>query len=279
MKGRESKGPLSADLLVCFPARAHLTQMPKRICSPAPPSKPSTSHHQYHHRPCRHLPHHHHHLRKSSTSRGHAGPILWAKANKPNNSDISEPTSPKVTCAGQIKVRPRPNSCKSWRSVMQEIERLHGSQSKQKKKPAWIEAMGFKKDAIQFPTCLRNFRFDFRCFGSFPAVGISSDDDDGDEDDEDDEDGDEEDGENPSAHIQLPPPNAMLLMRCRSAPAKSWLEEKLEENEGEKEGRKHRLTVMRCGAEFSKLSADIAKETWVVGGIKDMLSRSRSSKR
>ncbi|KAL6573284.1 hypothetical protein OROHE_001743 [Orobanche hederae] len=278
MKGRESKGPLSADLLVCFPPRAHLTLMPKRICSPSLPSEPSTSHHQYHHRPRRH----HTHLRKSTTSRGHASPILWAKANKPNSSDMSEPTSPKVTCAGQIKVRPRPNSCKNWRSVMQEIERVHGIQTKQKKKPARIEAMGFKKDAMQFLTCLRNFRFDFRCFGSFPTAEISSDDEDdedGDEDDEDDDE-DEEGGENPSEHIPPPPPNAMLLMRCRSAPAKSWLEEKLEEeDEGEKEGRKQRLTVMRCGAEFSKLSADIAKETWVVGGIKDMLSRSRSSKR
>ncbi|KAL6504230.1 hypothetical protein OROGR_026153 [Orobanche gracilis] len=278
MKGRENKGPLSADLLVCFPPRAHLTLMPKRICSPAPPSEPSPSHHQYHHhRPRRHLPHHTH-LRKSTTSRGHASPILWVKANKPNSSDMSEPTSPKVTCAGQIKVQPRPNSCKNWRSVMQEIERVHGSQSKQKNKSETerIEAIGFKKDAMQFLTCLRNFRFDFRCFGSFPTAEISSDDEGDEDDDEDDED---EDGENSSEHIPPPPPNAMLLMRCRSAPAKSWLEEKLEEDEGEKEGRKQRLTVMRCGAEFSKLSTDIAKETWVVGGIKDMLSRSRSSKR
>ncbi|KAL3619712.1 hypothetical protein CASFOL_034624 [Castilleja foliolosa] len=319
MKGRDNKGPPSTDLLVCFPTRAHLTLMPKPICSPARPSEPSTSHHHPRQRRLHH-PSHHHHLRKSST---HGSPLSWAKANKPNNSDTSEPTSPKVTCAGQIKVRPKPKSCKNWQSVMEEIERLH-NKSKQKKRSAWADALGFKKDALQFLTCLRNIRFDFRCFGSFPTAEISSDDDEDEHDDEVenkgeindqssravfskwfmilpenqdkgkmirpclDEDEEEEGGDNLS--VGPPPANALMLMRCRSAPAKSWLEEKLEEEEEEeekereiekereKEG-KQRLLVMNCGDEFSKLSADIAKETWVVGGIKDMLSRSLSSKR
>ncbi|KAL0368818.1 UNVERIFIED_CONTAM: hypothetical protein Scaly_1100700 [Sesamum calycinum] len=331
MKGREGKGPPSADLLVCFPSRAHLSLMPKPICSPARPSEPSTRHHQHRHRQ-------RHHMRKSSINRGgggvgggggggHASPLLWAKS-KNHNSDISEPTSPKVTCAGQIKVRPKPSSCKNWQSVMEEIERLHNNR-KQKKRSAWIEALGFKKEVMQFLTCLRNIRFDFRCFGAFPAAEITSDDDDDEDDDEDEEEEesyhrksgskeendhdsravfskwfmilqenqgkefitreeregkmirpcsvDHQDDEAPSA----PPPNALLLMRCRSAPAKSWLEEKaeLEEKDDGKEQEKQNLVVMRCGADFSKFSSDIAKETWVVGGIKDMLSRSRSSKR
>lgn len=69
---------------------------------------------------------------------------------------------------------------------MEEIERLHNSR-KQKKRPSWIEAFGFKKDVMQFLTCLRNIRFDFRCFGSIPAAEITSDDDDEEDDDEEEE--------------------------------------------------------------------------------------------
>lgn len=356
MKRREGKGAPSADLLVCFPTRAHLTLMPKTICSPARPSGPnknSHNHQQYSH---------HHHLRKSSTrgsgasgggGGGHASPYLWSKT-KQMGSDYSEPTSPKVTCAGQIKVRPRPGPCKSWQSVMEEIERLHNN--KQKKRPTWVEALGFKKEMMQFLTCLRSVRFDFRCFGTLPNANVTSDDDedeDEEEDDEDDEDDhqqelDDQEGsskavfskwfmvlqENQNSGIQKaesckdileirksiddpqesacgPPPNALLLMRCRSAPAKSWQEEKEEEEEEENDAdqemeekkkleeeleRKQKLVMeeeekekkkkresledlMRYESDFYKFSSDIAKETWVVGGIKDILSRSRSTKR
>ncbi|KAG8366221.1 hypothetical protein BUALT_Bualt17G0054000 [Buddleja alternifolia] len=300
--------------------------MPKRICSPSRPSEPITRHH------------HRHHTRKSSNLG--ASPLLWAKTNNHNNtnSDISEPTSPKVTCAGQIKVRPKAAaSCKNWQSVMEEIERIHNKgKQKRKKKPAWIEALGFKKDVMQFLTCLRNIRFDFRCFGSFPTTSeITSEDEEEEEEDEDedeehipralkeessdenctsdvfskwfmilqDDQGKEEerkgklisspclDDNDDDGPCVAPPPNALLLMRCRSAPAKSWLEEKEEEEEKDyyekqkekEQERKESLVVMRYGGDFSKISSDIAKETWVnVGGgtgIKDMLSRSSSSKR
>ncbi|KAJ0085284.1 hypothetical protein Patl1_08508 [Pistacia atlantica] len=111
-----------------------------------------------------------------------------------------------------------------------------------------------------------------------------------------------------------PPPNALLLMRCRSAPAKSWLEEKEEEEqkkekldddkeeeeeedrkkeekktkntknlkslmEEEKRNNKENLVVTKNDTDFYKISSDIAKETWIVGGMKDLLSRSRSWKR
>lgn len=347
MKGREGKGPPSTDLLVCFPSRAHLTLMPKPICSPARPSSDSSKRR-----------HHHHHLKKSSnrSSRvvGQASPVLWAKT-KPISKDISEPTSPKVTCAGQIKVRSKPaaGSCKNWQSVMEEIERLHNNR-KSKKKSAWVESLGFKKDVMQFLTCLRNIRFDFRCFGSFPTSRITSDDEDDDEEEEDyqeprisreaSDDGetsrtvfskwfmvlqennnkdlikkekeksdDAESNNNIEAGCAVvPPPNALLLMRCRSAPAKSWLQEsqvvennndddddeegekqKEEEEEEEEEDDDHKnkamdeekrrkeenLVVMRYDTDFYKFSTDIAKETWVVGGIRDPLTRSRSWKR
>nr|GMD50274.1 protein Shroom4-like isoform X1 [Ipomoea batatas] len=322
MKGREGKGPPSTDLLVCFPSRAHLTLMPKPICSPARPSEQNKRHHK---------------KLTAVRSGGQASPLLWAKSK---TSEIAEPTSPKVTCAGQIKVRPgrpaKPDSCKNWQSVMEEIERLHKSH---KRKPAWIETtFGFKKDVMQFLTCLRNITFDFRCFGSFPSADVTSDDED--EDDEEAEDEEEEDfrdkgkanDESESSRTMFskwfmvlqenqnpepksteevgddlsesrnpptgPPPNALLLMRCRSAPAKSWLEERQEKqeeeeekklkmaaeeeesnNEKNKEKKKESLVVMRYGKDFYKFSSEIANETWVVGGITDPLSRSRSWKR
>ncbi|XP_059461150.1 uncharacterized protein LOC132190242 [Corylus avellana] len=340
MKGREAKPAPSTDLLVCFPSRAHLTLMPKPICSPARPSEPNKRHH------------HHHHLKKPSSrgGGGQASPLLWAKT-KPMGSDISEPTSPKVTCAGQIKVRPKAGSCKSWQTVMEEIERIHNSR-KPKKRPGWVESLGFKKDIMQFLTCLRSIRFDFRCFGSFPeSSDITTDDEDGGEDEdqeyrenrvgaegidgngtdsrtvfskwfmvlqenqnnklcrEDKKDRDRGICDNESvAEPAAPPPNALLLMRCRSAPAKGWLEKKEEEEEEEekeaedehekarekeqrkakslkslmeeeKRTKKENMVVMKYDTDFYKISSDIAKETWVAGGTRDPFSRSRSWKR
>lgn len=311
MKGRKCKEAPSTDLLVCFPSRAHLTLMPS----------PATHHH-------------HHHLKRFNTRGigppGQASPMLWAKSKR---TEISEPTSPKVTCAGQIKIRHKPKSCKikNWQSVMEEIEKLHVKKHK-KKKPVWMEAVGFKKDAMQFLTCLRNIKFDFRCFGSFHTAEtdiITSDDDQ--EDEEEFQENDNESAEPASRTVfskwfmvlqenqkteeteysvfghddydgtscapPPPPPNALLLMRCRSAPEKSLLEQKhkdnddddddeqmneksrIEELESTKKNKKKSLVVMRYGSDLYKFSSDIAKENCIVGGIKDPLSRSRSSKR
>lgn len=114
--------------------------------------------------------------------------------------------------------------------------------------------------------------------------------------------------------ISVPPPNALLLMRCRSAPAKSWLKESEEEggNNNEKENNsqkekekekelaqthvkkgqslkslmeednnnnKENLVVMRYHSDYYGISTDIARETWIVGGLTDPMSRSRSWKR
>ncbi|KAJ8762676.1 hypothetical protein K2173_011156 [Erythroxylum novogranatense] len=356
MKGRETKGVPSADLLVCFPSRAHLTLMPKPICSPARPSEPNKRHHNYQQHQNQHHHHnHHHHFRKSSTRGGvgQASPMLWSKTKQMGTEISSEPTSPKVTCAGQIKVRHKNSACKSWQSVMEEIERIHNK--KHKKKSTWMESLGFKKEVTQFLACLRNIRFDFRCFGSFPQADVTTEDD---EDEEEDEDqyhgtlvgGEGSDGSEASRTVfskwfmvlqenqnnsfckderkkndtlcsedqtrvvapSVPPPNALLLMRCRSAPAKNWLEQKEEEEEEEEKkdddqdhgdkdedrrrekkgknlktlmeeekttSKKESLVVMKYDTDFYKVSTDIAKETWVVGGISDTLSRSRSWKR
>ncbi|XP_009774538.1 uncharacterized protein [Nicotiana sylvestris] len=325
---RKGKGPPSADLLVCFPSRAHFSLMPKPICSPVRHSD-SIKRHQ------------NHELKKISTRIGgvaaQSSPLLWSKSK--NSDIISEPTSPKVTCAGQIKVRPKMgSSCKNWQSVMEEIEKLHNRKAQKKN---WMEAIGIKKDAMQFLTCLRNIRFEFRCFGSFPteAHDITSDEDEEGEEEEEQEENyaggreinDEEDNKENSRTVFskwfmvlqdenqktekdysnddnndvpncAPPPNALLLMRCRSAPPKNWLVERQEEEEVEEEEeeegineeekkatlaleemenkrKNESLVVMRCGSDFHKLSADIAKETWVVGGVRDQLTRSRSWKR
>uniref|UniRef100_A0A1J3IJ38 Uncharacterized protein n=1 Tax=Noccaea caerulescens TaxID=107243 RepID=A0A1J3IJ38_NOCCA len=349
IKGRDgNKGSsgYSADLLVCFPSRAHLALTPKPICSPSRPSDSSINR----------RPHHRRQLSRLSGGGGGGGkgssPVLWAKQASSKNmggDEIAEPTSPKVTCAGQIKVRP--SKCgggkgKNWQSVMEEIERIHSSKSESK-------FFGLKKDVMGFLTCLRNIRFDFRCFGDFRHADVTSDDDEDDEDD-DEEDGEEEeeegeeeensktvfskwfmvlqeeqsnndDDDNKKCGVvvdgdekrdlenvepAVPPPNALLLMRCRSAPAKSWLEERMqakteqenrEEQQGEEEEEeteyqemsmkkkkkdlrslmeeeKMELVLMRYDTEYYRLSSDIAKETWVVGGIQDPLSRSRSWK-
>uniref|UniRef100_A0A803NLU7 Uncharacterized protein n=1 Tax=Cannabis sativa TaxID=3483 RepID=A0A803NLU7_CANSA len=217
MKGRETKGaPAAADLLVCFPSRAHLTLMPKPICSPA------------------------------RGSNGQASPVLWAKPKSSTGTElVSEPTSPKVTCAGQIKVRHKTSNCKSWQSVMEEIERMHNSRKQKKARPGWSEALGIKKDEEQSNN-----------------NGFSKDDRMMKIEEEEDEKG------STGCEVAVPPANALMLMRCSKNSLKCLME--AENNE---------LVVMRYDTDFYKISSDIAKETWVVGGIRDPFSRSRSWKR
>ncbi|XP_010676848.2 uncharacterized protein LOC104892577 [Beta vulgaris subsp. vulgaris] len=343
IKQRENKllggATSSTDLLVCFPSRPHLTLMPKPICSPARASDSSKRHH---------------HLKRintrpaSAASAGPNSPLVWAKNNQ-MRPEIAEPTSPKVTCAGQIKVRPRSSTaCRNWQSVMEEIEKIH-NRGKNKKKSKLVENFGFKKDVMNFLTCLRNIRFDFRCFGAFPQPDMLSDDEEEDEEEDDEFEVDEvqighdvhgnnfitkntndddnskvfskwfmllqenqvknitsatiskkiilqEEIENDENAPAVPPANALLLMRCRSAPAKSWLEEreieakeeekteevikKEKDEEKVKKNKRESLGIlMKYDADFYNLSSEIAQETWVGGGFKDAFSRSRSWRR
>ncbi|KAL9234252.1 hypothetical protein vseg_009140 [Gypsophila vaccaria] len=363
IKGREQhskalvklKPQPPSDLLVCFPTRAHLSLKPKPTYSPSRPNNNNNNH------PLRRLS-----TRAAGSSTAGNGPdsphVVWSKDNqiRGGGPEMSEPTSPKVTCAGQIKVRPRSSggACRNWQSVMEEIERIHNSnRSKNKKKSSWGGSFGIKKDVMGFLTCLRNLRFDFHCFGSFPQQILSSDDEEDEDEDEevvydeeedtfeeiiDDNNADEfnnnnkvnddnnnnnnnsnnavfskwfmvlqenqsdsncsnnklatEDVENEDFAPAVPPPNALLLMRCRSAPAKSRLEEKENDEEKavavengdeddekeEKIKKKKRETlaiVMKYDTDFYKLSTDVAHETWVVGEFKDPFSRSRSWRR
>jgi len=245
-----------------------------------------------------------------------------------------EPQSPKVTCAGQIKVvRPRkqrPVAAEKngrcggsrWITVAEEMERLQ----EQRKKASWLEAFGVPLPFLG--GALRSLRHKARCFGTSlrAAVESSTDDDEEEEgagghgresaaaasvfskwlmvlegsqepqsqdsrvhDDDDEEEGertskeadDDDDCRKPTS---VPPANALLLMRCRSAPAKGLARKGAEdppageEKGGAEDGRDDDLVFMRTAPDFLKLSIDIAKETWVVGGM-DPLARSRSWKR
>ncbi|KAK4792245.1 hypothetical protein SAY86_022680 [Trapa natans] len=358
MRGRQLKGKSSTDLLVCFPTRANLALLPKPICSPARLSLPEpNSGNSISNRSSRRMK-----KSPSAARRGqNGGPVLWANttvkqaALEPAVS--SEPTSPKVTCAGQIKVKPRIAGGggviqgRSWQSVMEEIEkrkRERPGRARQSSSSSSSSSSGFMtKEIVQFLACLRNVRFNFRCFGAFPAdTGtLSNDDDDEDDDEEEGENGcteeeeDEEwednpkpvfsnwfmvvkeknDGKTIETHQEeaakkqggksrddgtlavaevVPPPNALLLMRCRSAPAKSWrleavkedreeaeegmdeVKKKLrllmkekkredEEEEVERKKKKQQSILMEAYGvtnDHCKMSSEIAKETWVVGG-------------
>ncbi|XP_010498686.1 PREDICTED: uncharacterized protein LOC104776344 [Camelina sativa] len=312
--GGKSSG-YSADLMVCFPSRTHLSLPSKSISTPSPSFNRRQN-----------APHHRRSLSKLSVSGG------GVRQNRGGGREIAEePTSPKVTCAGQIKVRPSKGGgtggSKNWQSLMAEMEKIHRSKSESK-------FFGIKKDVMGFLTCLRDLSFYFRCFGAFPPVDVISDDD-GEEEEEEEEEEDEDDEssgtvfskwfmvlhekqnseecvdekENAFSDVEtaVPPPNALLLMRCRSAPVKNWLEEKKAETEEggnteklsgreeeendtvrkkkdlrslmEEETKKMNLVVMDYDTNYYKLSADIAKETWVVGEIQDPLFRSRSWKK
>ncbi|XP_023537819.1 uncharacterized protein LOC111798734 [Cucurbita pepo subsp. pepo] len=241
MKSRTSKSKPTAppaDLLVCFPARSPLTLLPKPICSPARP--PSESHRRHQKRP-------------TPVGAAQASPLLWAKEL------ASEPTSPKVTCAGKIKIRP---TTKNWRSVMEEIERIH--KKKKKKLPNQNQnPLRFKREIVNILSCFRGFRFDFRCFRGFHQSVITS------EEEQEDGDGDgeceseeepnkgsrrtmfaewfmivqEKEETKPRNNIScsVPPPNALLLMRCRSV---GWIERKPkeEQEDDEKEEKQSKIS-------------------------------------
>ncbi|CAM0951180.1 unnamed protein product [Alopecurus aequalis] len=328
------------DLLVCFPGRQHLALMPKSICSPSRATLDravAARRRQLQLPAARSLP---------SGGGGGAGgrgrgssPLFRGSKAKQPVEDDDEPQSPKVTCAGHIKVvrprKPKPvvveqngrcsgvgGSGKRWITVAEEIERLQ----EQRKKVSWLEAFGIRRDALPFlGGALRSLRHKVRCFGSSLHAPVDSSTDDDDDDDageheresgaatsvfskwlmvlersqepqvQDSRDHDDDNDERPSREARddcsklpsVPPANALLLMRCRSAPAKGLARKGAEEptdgeetahEKGSAEEDRDDMVFMRTAPDFLKLSIDIAKETWVVGGV-DALARSRSWKR
>ncbi|CAL5074596.1 unnamed protein product [Urochloa decumbens] len=372
--GGKGGGTAPTDLLVCFPARQHLALMPKPICSPSRSTMDKAAAAR----------------RRQLQLPGGAGAVAGnagkargsspmfrgsrAKQRAAAEDEQEEPQSPKVTCAGHIKVsgrRPkkaRPGSApaakhgkdagggsgggRSWITVVEEIERLHG----RRKKVGWLETLGIRRDALPFlGGALRSLRHKARCFGSLHGAAADSTTTDSDEnyggDGEergdggehrgaaasvfskwlmvleggqeepverdcagDDEEHDQEDDEGrqgketdeSASAPSAPPPNALLLMRCRSAPSKGLSMSRRETGgvvlpceveqekatpdaddavpgdgggESEAEEGREELVFMSTAPGFMKLSLDIAKETWVVGGVGDPLARCRSWKR
>ena len=333
--GKVGAATAPTDLLVCFPARQHLALMPKYMCSP---SRATLDRAVAARRRQLQLP-----AARSGPSGGVGGgpggrgrgssPLFrGSKAKQTTVGCDDEPQSPKVTCAGQIKVvRPRKlrpvvteqngrcgGSGRRWITVAEEIERLQ----EQRKKGSWLEAFGIRRDALPFlGGALRCLRHKVRCFGTSLHAAVDSSTDDDDEEDEagehdrepgaaasvfskwlmvlegsqepheqDSRDEDDKDERtNREAHDDcfklpsVPPPNALLLMRCRSAPAKGLASKGADElTDGEEtahaEEDMDEMVFMRTAPDFLKLSIDIAKETWVVGGV-DPLPRCRSWKR
>ncbi|CAN6204299.1 unnamed protein product [Urochloa humidicola] len=372
--GGKGGGTAPTDLLVCFPARQHLALMPKPICSPSRSTMDKAAAARR-----RQLQ-----LPGGAAAGGGGGkargssPMFRgssrAKQRAAAEDEEEEPQSPKVTCAGQIKVGGRPKKARpgstaaaakhgkdagagsrTWITVVEEIERMHG----RRKKVGWLETLGIRRHAVPFlGGALRSLRHKVRCFGSLHHGGAAADtattdsdevdngggeagehggaggsaaaasvfskwlmvleggqeeeplerDRAGDDEERDQEDGDgdgearrgkekEESASAPSA----PPDNALLLMRCRSAPAKGLSMSRREtgggllpcdverekadagdavpgDGGGETGDGREELVFMSTAPGFLKLSLDIAKETWVVGGG-DPLGRSRSWKR
>jgi hypothetical protein len=361
VRGGGKGGTAPTDLLVCFAARQHLALMPKPICSPSRATMDKAAAARRRQLQLQ--------LPGASAAaggarvRGGSSPMFRGSKAKQRAEQEEEPQSPKVTCAGQIKVsRPKKvvkpastaaakhcsdgaGGARSWLTVMEEIERLHG----RRKKAGWLENLGIRRHALPFVGgALRSLRSKARCFGSLHAAAVdSSVDSDSNGDDatgrgsergaggsaaasvfykwlmvlegdqeplplEQDEtrygeelgqgedverqEGKETD-EGTNGPTSAPPPNALLLMRCRSAPATGLFMSRRRTCEqlagvveqgkvaaggvpgdGETEEDKEELAFTCTAPGFMKLSLDIAKETWVVGG-RDPIARSRSWKR
>ncbi|KAK6131139.1 hypothetical protein DH2020_035118 [Rehmannia glutinosa] len=198
MKAREGKGHITADLLLCFPSRAHLTLLPKAICSPSTPSEPFT--------------------RKSSAS-----PLSWPKTKPNSSADISEPNSPKVTCLcrrsklGQRQLLARTgNLFRCFCSFPtpeityhddededDDIEQLNNYPSdKQASRDVfskWFMILQENNLSKEFIMKTEDINSRGKVIRPYCDQGLDDD------------------------APCVPPPNALLLMRCRSAPARNFL--------------------------------------------------------
>lgn len=300
-----------SELFVCFPSRTHMNLLPKPILSPGRSGDPAKR-------------------LRSSAGRGQSSPMFSIQTNgrsegrnKNSEYEIEEPSSPKVTCAGQVRVKPR--QCKSWQSVMAEIEKLHGAKQRKNsfsragksggtpvsspgrvlQQPKWSQVVGLKKEVVQFITALRNLRVDLGCFG---ASSVSTDDEEEEEEEDearrpstsgtvfakwfmilqDSDDRKEAKPETSSVRSStetaeevlpgdsneepaVPPPNALLLMRCRSAPSLNYTDSDITGRQAEdcslsnakNKSPSNAVVLMRCETDFSKLSLEVSKETWV----------------
>ncbi|PIA51824.1 hypothetical protein AQUCO_01000006v1 [Aquilegia coerulea] len=302
MKAREGKKAHPANFHVCFPSNPNLTLTPKPFCSPARPTDTAMRHHHHGHHQ------YHHPLTRCNNRAGQASPSLWPKT-RPNSLEITEPSSPKVTCAGQIKIRPKKKSSKKWQSVMEEIEIVHNNKNDNKSSIKIESRFGLKKDK-------RHFLNSLRCFGTVKEsesdVITSIDDEEVQEpqvrsiedtvsgsskavvskwfmvlqddtnkirvaNEEEERVGRDGSSDEYGCESVVPPSDALLLMRSRSAPTKNFLVDKEEEEQEDKTG----SLILKCygPADFLEVKSDLPNENWLVSGMKDPLSRSRRWRR
>ncbi|XP_074570494.1 uncharacterized protein LOC141827136 [Curcuma longa] len=226
MQNREKKGRVarnggaSTDLMVCFSPTAQLSLTPKQLRSPTRP--PGDTSKRF---PARSRP------------RGQASPLFNATAAKNMSPEIAEPTSPEVTCSGQIKLRSGP---KSW-------PRTTIGDKNYRKRTHWIS---LKKDSmVHLISALKGLDFMSKkpCLCSFHGdVDCAIVDESGGREIKEEIKGvvttsDSltriskcirllENPENGRQELIVPPPNALLMMRCRSAP---WPRGVLERSGGE----------------------------------------------
>eukprot|EP00252_Welwitschia_mirabilis_P024576 TRINITY_DN7339_c0_g1_i1.p1 TRINITY_DN7339_c0_g1~~TRINITY_DN7339_c0_g1_i1.p1 ORF type:complete len:337 (-),score=0.91 TRINITY_DN7339_c0_g1_i1:238-1248(-) len=314
-KGFSSRRP-GNELRVCLPARTPMSFMPKPILSPGRSGDATKRN-------------------RNGPSRGQSSPMFPVrtdrrrKGNGREKYDVEEPTSPKVTCAGQVRVRPAKSqhnhhsTCRNWQTVMEKMEKMHlqhqrkgrigslarvrvstpgssprrtGTSHNHSNQPVWTQLM-------QFMTALRNLKVDFGCFGP-PSPSFTEDDEDEAEEEAvsrpttsgtffakwlmilQDEEGlrdsktdlkpkiDDDSIANSEPSSVIPPPNALLLMRCRSAPSAGDNGLRRSEEISARDSDSDAVILKRCGdPEFSKLSLEVSKETWL---CRAPLSRSLS---
>ncbi|KAL5985772.1 hypothetical protein ACLOJK_027759 [Asimina triloba] len=168
-----------------------------------------------------------------SRGRSRAGPIFFSTFARKKAAAESEPSSPKVTCIGQVRVRrskPRPKStasapARSFCGWLQTalfcncFARRNRSSSTRRRPPKSLRRLLFvsvgkprRKKVVQEqeePAAVRDLE---------PPGRFKSDSDSEEEEEEEEE---EEDRESKIFVASTPPKNALLLMRCRSEPRRT----------------------------------------------------------
>lgn len=239
VRRRRNGGGLVGELMLCFPTRP-----PQKLLT-RPVSTPSTPNSDQPRSQLSPTP-----LLRIVANTNANGKRRKGKGLLNMNSGVmpstSEPTSPKVSCVGQIKM----SSAASTSGIGEEVKRSN-----------WFEALGLKNEIVHFFHAIRGFRLrNVGCFGKFRGSAV--------DDYTTDEEEEEESRVGSLDDSSIPPSNALLLMRCRSAPANGLLrrEEKPEEKEDD-------------GEECLKLSSQVIKETWVIGTADPLMIRCRSLKK
>eukprot|EP01018_Ginkgo_biloba_P015853 Gb_38221 [translate_table: standard] len=178
MEGEHKAYRAGSELFVCFTSRQSMRLGSKSALSPGRTEK-------FREGPSRRL--------RSNGSKGHSSPMFpllpsnLTGRKKNGNFETQEPSSPKVTCIGQVRVKSKHNKSRHTRDMslggdrkLQQISKgeLPRSPERQDSIPGrphqkWGHLFGFRKE-ITFNICeaLRSFGAEFNCF--VPCGGTPS---------------------------------------------------------------------------------------------------------